>query len=89
MIKIIAYPLSALYFIFFGLALLIFHPIQWVCFNLFGYQAHKKSVDYLNLCLVRCLHLLGTRVSFKNSHKPSKDTPAFAKAKRGIIPKAT
>jgi 1-acyl-sn-glycerol-3-phosphate acyltransferase len=75
MIKILAYPLSAIYFLFFGLTLLIFHPIQWICFNVFGYQAHKKSVDYLNLCLVRYLHLLGTRVSFKNSHALSKDTP--------------
>lgn len=75
MTKLIAYPLSIIYFIFFGLTLLIFHPIQWLCFNIFGYQAHKKSVDYLNLCLVRCLHLLGSRVSFKNSHDIPKNVP--------------
>lgn len=77
MIKILAYPLSLIYFLFFGLNLLIFHPIQWVCFNVFGYQAHKKSVDYLNLCLVRCLHLLGTRVTFKNPHPISKNVPVI------------
>jgi len=38
---------------------LIFHPIQWICFNVFGYQAHKKSVDILNSYLLRCGHLLG------------------------------
>ncbi|MEQ9582411.1 MAG: 1-acyl-sn-glycerol-3-phosphate acyltransferase, partial [Arenibacter sp.] len=31
--KILAFPLSALYLILFGLTLLVFHPVQWVCFN--------------------------------------------------------
>ncbi len=39
---------------------MIFHPIQWICLNLFGYQAHKKSVDYLNLGLLSCTRLVGT-----------------------------
>ena len=77
MIKFLAYPLSIIYFFFFGLTLLVFHPIQWVCFNIFGYQAHKKSVDYLNLYLVRCLHLLGSRITFKNPHNIPKDTPVI------------
>jgi len=63
--KIISYPISAVYYLFFGLCLVVFHPIQWICLNLFGYQAHKKSVDYLNFCLLRCTHLLGTTYSFK------------------------
>lgn len=45
--------------------MVVFHPIQWVCFNVFGYQAHKKSVDYLNLFLVRCTNILGTTYTFK------------------------
>lgn len=43
----------------FLLTLVIFHPIQWLCFNVFGYQAHKKSVDYLNFILLRIGHFLG------------------------------
>jgi len=62
--KIISYPLSVLYYLFFGLTLVVFHPIQWICFNVFGYQAHKKSVDFLNLGLIRCLNILGTRINF-------------------------
>ena len=65
MIKVLAYPLTIIYYFFFGLTLGIFHPIQWICFNVFGYQAHKKSVDILNLGLTRCLHILGARYSFK------------------------
>lgn len=55
--------------------LTIFHPIQWFCFNLFGYQAHKKSVDYLNFFLVRCLHLLGVRYTFQSVNNIPKDLP--------------
>lgn len=75
--KVLAYPLSVLYLIFFGCTLLIFHPIQWICFNGFGYEAHRKSVALLNLCLIRCTHILGTRYSFKNPHNIPTDKPAI------------
>lgn len=75
MIKLIAYPFTVLYYFCFGLVLLIFHGIQWICFNLFGYQAHKLSVDWLQFFIMRCLNLLGTRFSFNNSHEIPKDTP--------------
>lgn len=58
--KFISYPISAIALTIFILFLLIFHPIQWVCLNVFGYNAHKKSVDYLNFFLLRVGHLLGT-----------------------------
>ena len=77
MTKLFAYPLSIIYFIFFGLTLLIFHPIQWICFNLFGYHAHKKCVDLFNLILVRCLHILGCRITFTNPHNISKKAPVI------------
>ena len=73
--KILAYPLTILYFLFFGLTLIIFHPIQWFCFNVFGYKAHKISVDCLQFFLLRCLNLLGTRFTFNNSFDFSKDKP--------------
>ena len=64
MMKLLAYPLTFIYLIFFGLTLVVFHPIQWFCLKAFGYGAHKKSVSILNLCLMRCTHLLGTRYRF-------------------------
>ena len=71
--RIISYPISALYILLFGLILVVFHPIQWLCFNLFGYEAHRKSVALLNLCLMRCTHLLGTSYTFRNTeHLPGK-----------------
>lgn len=62
--KFLAYPLTVLYLISFGITLLVFHPVQWICFNLFGYEAHRKSVALLNLCLMRCTLLLGTTYTF-------------------------
>jgi 1-acyl-sn-glycerol-3-phosphate acyltransferase len=73
--KLISYPISVIYYLCFGLTLCIFHPIQWVCFNVFGYQAHKKSVDYLNFFLVRCTNILGTTYTFKNRDLIPKNAP--------------
>lgn len=75
--KIIAYPLSIIYFLFFGLTLVIFHPIQWFCFNVFGYQAHKKSVDYLQFFLMRCVNLLGTSQKFINPYQLDTTQPVL------------
>lgn len=73
--KLISYPISVVYYLCFGLTLVIFHPIQWICFNVFGYQAHKKSVDYLNLFLVGCTRILGTRWSFSNRERIPQNVP--------------
>lgn len=73
--KLLAYPLTFLYSIVFLMTLFIFHPIQWICFNLFGYQAHKKSVDILQFCLIKCLHVLGTRFTWNTSHTIPKNRP--------------
>ena len=73
--KILAYPLTVLYLIWFGLTLVLFHPIQWFALNVLGYQAHKKSVDAMQFCLMRCLNILGTRFTFKNLHQISANKP--------------
>ncbi|MBM6500887.1 lysophospholipid acyltransferase family protein [Flavobacterium macrobrachii] len=73
--KLVSYPISVVYYLCFGLTLVIFHPIQWICLNVFGYQAHKKSVDYLNLFLVRCTNILGTTYSVKNKEVIPNNVP--------------
>ncbi|SDZ79342.1 1-acyl-sn-glycerol-3-phosphate acyltransferase [Bizionia paragorgiae] len=73
--KLLAYPLTVIYYLFFGLTLVVFHPIQWVCLNVFGYQAHKKSVDILQFLLMRCLNILGTTFLFKNDYELPTDLP--------------
>lgn len=63
--KIVSYPLSVVYYFFFLLWLFLFHPIQWICFNLFGYNAHRISVAYMNFFLVRTTHILGASYHIK------------------------
>lgn len=75
--KIISYPISAVYYLTFGLFLCIFHPIQWICFNGFGYEAHKRSVSILNFFLVRTTHILGTTYDFRNREKLPKGVPVI------------
>jgi 1-acyl-sn-glycerol-3-phosphate acyltransferase len=66
--KILAYPLSVLYLICFGLTLVVFHPIQWLANTIFGYPALKRVVSVLNLSLIRCSLIIGTRYRFNNPH---------------------
>jgi 1-acyl-sn-glycerol-3-phosphate acyltransferase len=73
--KLLAYPLTVLYLLVFGMTLFIFHPIQWICFNVFGYKAHKKSVDALQFCLLGCLRILGTHFTWKNPYKLPTNKP--------------
>jgi len=75
--KILSYPISLVSMIIFLLTLVVFHPIQWLCFNLFGYQAHKKSVDYLNLTLLRIGHLLGTTYKVENRELIPRGVPVI------------
>lgn len=64
--KIISYPISFFYYLVFGFWLVFFHPIQWVCYNVFGYEAHRWSVALLNWFLVRSTHILGTHYTIIN-----------------------
>lgn len=73
--KLIAYPLTVVYTILFLLTLVVFHAIQWVCFNIFGYKSHKISVDWLQFFIMRCLNVLGTRFTFTNPHNIKANQP--------------
>jgi 1-acyl-sn-glycerol-3-phosphate acyltransferase len=66
--KFFGYILTPVYYLFFWFWLGIFHPAQWLAFNLGGYKAHKLVVDLMNLCLVGSCYLLGNRVTFTNPY---------------------
>lgn len=73
--KFLGYILSPIHYLIFGIILLIFHPIQWICLKIGGYSAHKRSVDILNLFLLSSYYLLGNSVHFINTqnlptHRP-------------------
>ncbi len=69
------YPISVIYYFLFLTVLLVFHPIQWLCFNAFGYRAHKNSVDIMTFLLIKCSHVLGTTYIFENRELIPKNTP--------------
>ena len=73
--KIISYPLSILYYCIFLLWLIIFHPIQWIWLNLFGYDAHRISVAYMNWFLIRTAHILGTTFRFEGMENIPENKP--------------
>ncbi|WP_299430681.1 lysophospholipid acyltransferase family protein [uncultured Maribacter sp.] len=73
--KFFAYILTPIFAFFFMLVLLVFQPIQWVCLNIFGYKAHSISVNYFNLCLIRCTHIIGTTYKFNNPHNIPTNRP--------------
>nr|WP_068887743.1 lysophospholipid acyltransferase family protein [Pedobacter panaciterrae] len=73
--KFFGYIFSPIFYLFFFLTLIIFQPIQWVSYRLFGYKAHKASVDALNFFLTYCDLFLGSSVTFKNDHSLPVDRP--------------
>ena len=85
--KILAYPSSIIFYLCFGILLVVFHPLQWITFNTIGYKAHKFSVELLNFFIVRSLNILGTNIEkpFKakliNKFIKNKYITRFAKSK--------
>ncbi len=71
--RVISYPLSIVFYLFFGLTLAVFHPLQWMGKNLGSTAIHRGVVNVMNLFLLRCLHILGVTFSFKNKYKLPKD----------------
>ncbi len=73
--KLFGYLLSPIFYIAFLVVLIIFQPIQWVCYRFFGLKAHKVSVDALNFFLTYCDFLLLSSVNFRNEQVLPLDRP--------------
>lgn len=61
--KLVGYILTPIFFFSFGFIAGIFHPIQWVAYNVFGYTAHKRTVDIMNFLLTYSQLWLGNSIS--------------------------
>ena len=59
--------------------LLVFHVAQILALP-FGYAAHKRVVDYLNLCVLASLKVVGTRITLVCEHELPADTPLIVVA---------
>ena len=74
-VKLLGYLLTPLYLLVFGLLLVVFHPVQMICRSIGGYGAHKKSVDIMNLLIVKSLLILGAGITFRGVEALPKDRP--------------
>jgi len=97
----LGYLLTPLFHIYFGLVLVIFHPIQVIGHKLFGDHARRRVVDALNFFLVSGLYLMGCNIKFKgfdniptgrpiiivSNHQSLYDIPAVVYGFRKSYPK--
>lgn len=67
--KIISFFLSIIFYLIFGSVLLLMHVVQWLSYNLGGYQAHHKSVQLMNYLLITCTRILGSTYQFEGKEK--------------------
>jgi 1-acyl-sn-glycerol-3-phosphate acyltransferase len=74
-VKLLGYLLTPVYLFIFGLLLVVFHPIQVICRHLGGYHAHKKSVEIMNILMIKSLLILGVRVTFRCLEKLPQGRP--------------
>lgn len=72
--KIISYILSPIFALVFLGLLVIFHPLQWFSFTVFGKKAHAKVVAALNFFLVKSMLILGIPIYLKNKHTLPENT---------------
>lgn len=72
---VLSYILSVLFYLAFFILLVLFHPVQVICYNLFGSTSHKKSVDVLNFCLMRLVGILGVRITYETDIELPTDRP--------------
>src|SRR5690606_22040997 len=69
--KVLGYILTPAFYVVFGLLLVVFHGVQWLCLKLGGYRLHKWSVDTLNFFLTGSYYLLGNSIHWTNKqHLP-------------------
>ena len=73
--KIIDYFLSIVYLLYFFLILLIFHPLQMICYEFFGQRTHQKIVHLMNFFLLYGTLVLGTNIKFVKKTKIPTDRP--------------
>jgi 1-acyl-sn-glycerol-3-phosphate acyltransferase len=72
---VFAYILSPIYLLVLGLILGVFHPIQVVCWNVWGYPAQKRAVEIMCYLIIKSLIILGLTVKLKGIEKLPKNCP--------------
>ena len=99
--KIASWIVTLIFTVTFFTILCIFHVAQVIGLKLFGYQGHKKSVDYMVFWLMQALYTLGAKlpntkqpnlpadrpIIIVANHQSMYDIPAIMRAFRKYHPK--
>jgi 1-acyl-sn-glycerol-3-phosphate acyltransferase len=73
--KILGYILTPIYHLYFGLLLILFHPIQVGGHKLFGDAFRKGVVDVLNYLLIKGIYIVGGKTRFIGLEHLPKNRP--------------
>jgi 1-acyl-sn-glycerol-3-phosphate acyltransferase len=73
--KFLGYLFTPLFVVYYALTLTLFHPIQVLTNYFWGDNARRKSVDVMNLLLVKGLYMMGCRVRFSGLEKIPTNRP--------------
>jgi 1-acyl-sn-glycerol-3-phosphate acyltransferase len=73
--NVLGYLLTPLFHGYYGLMLVLFHPVQVAADHLMGDQTRKKTVDLLNYFLVKGLCILGCKIKFTGFEKVPEKRP--------------
>ncbi len=74
---ILGYIFTPFFHLYFGLLLVIFHPLQIITNHLLGDHARRKTVDILNILLVKGLYIMGCSIKFSGLEKTPKGRPVI------------
>lgn len=73
--KILGFLLTPIFYIYYVVMLILFHPMQLLARWIFGDKARKQTVDLLNLILVKGLYILGCKLKFSGFEKIPDNRP--------------
>ena len=63
--KILGYIFTPIFYLYFGFFCYLFQPIQWLCYNVGGYNPHRIAVNMLNFFLNPALRIMGYSLSVR------------------------
>lgn len=63
--RLLSYIFSPIYWLYFGILLVVFHAVQVICHKIGGYQLRKKAVDLMNYLLMYGLRIMGAKIELK------------------------
>jgi 1-acyl-sn-glycerol-3-phosphate acyltransferase len=75
--KILGFILTPVFYFYYGLILLLFHPVMVAALYFFGDPARRKVVDLLNFSLLKGLYLIGCKFNFSGFEKIPDNRPVI------------